>query len=157
MTSHFPLAPGEHEIRVWSARALGKSPGTSPSGQLFLTNRRLAFVERGGLLGRPRPLEGGRSVPLETIGGAGPHQSELRIGYGDRMVIEGIEIAGLVYELGREVRSQVVLVEIAIARQVRRRELGLADDLQPCRACGRWVPLGTKLCASCARTTVRPA
>ncbi|MGA8605174.1 MAG: hypothetical protein WB788_09005 [Thermoplasmata archaeon] len=116
----------------------------------MLTNRRLVFVSKAGLFGRSRSAAGERSLFLEGLGGAAPHRSEMRIGYGDRMILEGIEIAGTVYELGREAPSRAVLTEIAAARQARRKELGLPDDVTPCRSCGRWVPVGATLCASCA-------
>jgi hypothetical protein len=107
-------------------------------------------VTKTGLFGRSAPTESDRSLLLEELGGAAPHKSEMRIGYGDRMVIEGVEIEGIAYELGREAPSRAILAEIAAARQARRKELGLPDDIAPCRSCGRWIPAGTPLCASCA-------
>ena len=139
MTPAPDLFPGERTLRSWPARAAGEAKGRSVSGELTLTSHRLLFVAKGRLLGRSRPVASDRSVSLEGIGGAAPHRSEMRVGYGDRMMLEGVEVAGAVYELGRDAPSAAVLAEIAAARQARRRELGLPDDLSVCRFCGRWV------------------
>lgn len=146
------LFAGEQTLRSWPARLLGDATTRPTSGTLVLTDRRLLFVAKVGLFGRSPPRGNVRSVLLEELGGAAPHQSEMRIGYGDRMVLEGVEFAGVAYELGREPPGQLVLNEVAAARQRRRRELGLPDDIAPCRSCGRWIPSGTGLCASCLRS-----
>jgi hypothetical protein len=150
MTPDEPFGPGERPIKSWPARAAGDKANRPVAGDLVLTNRRLLFTAKGGVLTRSRPTGSDRSIALETIGGAAPHRTEMRIGYGDRMMIEGVEIAGTVYELGREASSRAILTEIALARQLRRRELGLPDDIAPCGSCGRWIPAGSTLCASCA-------
>ena len=152
MTAGFVDAPGERIRRSWPAHSPGGPTGRPSSGALILTDRRLVFVAKPGLFGRSREAGPYRSVPLEEIGGASPHRTEMRIGYGGRMVVEGVDVAGMVYELGREVRSDLVLAEIAGARQARRKELGLPDDVAPCSSCGRWVAFGTPRCASCLRT-----
>jgi hypothetical protein len=151
MTPEADLEPGERVLASWSARVPGRGSARAVTGTLRLTNHRLVFAEKSGLLGRSRSPTTSLSVPLEGIGGAAPHRSEMRIGYGDRMVIEGIEIAGLTYELGREVSSRAVLERIASARELRRTELGLAHDLETCRSCGRWIAKGAAVCSSCAR------
>jgi hypothetical protein len=149
MTADAALGPGERLLATWSARVAGSGTVRPASGDLVLTNRRLVFVAKGGVFARSRPAGSDRSLPLETVGGAAPHRSEMRIGYGDRMVIDGIEVGGAVYELGREGNSRATLTAIAAARELRRRELGLPDDLTACGSCGRWVPFGTNRCASC--------
>jgi len=152
MTPEPELEPGERLIATWPARALS-TPGARPvSGSLQLTDRRLLFLGKSGLFGRSRSPAHDRSVPLERIGGADPHPFELPIGYGDRMVLAGIDIAGSTYELGREASSMRVLEQIASARELRRRGLGLPDDVQSCSSCGRWVAKGTPVCAKCARS-----
>ena len=80
----------------------------------------------------------------------------MRIGYGDRMVLDGVEVGGATYELGRERRSREILEATASARRARRLELGLADDIGPCRSCGRWGAAGTVLCEGCARAQKDP-
>jgi hypothetical protein len=152
MTSDQDLSPGERMLRSWPARTLGNATSGPASGSLVLTNRRLLFLPKSGLFGRSRPAATNRSAPLEEIGGALPHRSEMRIGYGDKMILEGIEVSGVVYELGREAPTRAILTEIALARQLRRKELGLPEDIAPCHSCGRWIPSGTRLCASCARS-----
>ncbi len=149
MMSDLELLPGEKSLRSWAARSSGDAPNRPASGNLVLTNRRLVFVTKGGLFGKSRSTGTDRSLRLEEVGGAAPHRSEMRIGYGDRMILEGVEIAGAVYELGRDAPSRAILTEIAAARQARRKELGLPDDISPCRSCGRWIPVGATLCASC--------
>ncbi|MGD0589066.1 MAG: hypothetical protein ABSA63_09810 [Thermoplasmata archaeon] len=150
MTPTPELSPGERILRAWPARTPTAAPGHPTSGDLFLTNRRILFMAKGGLFGRSHPPTSARSMSLEGIGGAAPHRTELRIGYGDRMVLEGIELDGAVFELGREASSRTVLAEIASARRARRKELGLPDDITPCQSCGRWNALGKGLCESCA-------
>jgi hypothetical protein len=150
MMSDFEPLPGERTLRSWAARSPGAAANRSVSGNLILTDRRLLCVTKGGLFGRSRSPGTDRSLLLEEVGGAAPHRSEMRIGYGDRMILEGVEISGAVYELGREAPSRAILTEIGAARQARRKELGLPEDIAPCRSCGRWIPVGSTLCASCA-------
>jgi len=150
MTPAPDLVPGERTLRSWPARC-SVDPASRPvSGELILTNRRLLFATKARVFGGSRPTGSDRSTMLEGIGGANPHRSEMKIGYGDRMILEGIEIAGAVYELGREAQSRAILEEIASARRARRKELGLPDDIASCRSCGRWIAAGTSDCASCA-------
>ena len=151
MTDAPSLEPGERLVAAWPVRAV-TSPGARPlPGTLQLTDRRLLFLARSGVLGRTRASALDRSVPLEGIGGANPHTTELAIGYGDRMVLAGVEIAGSTYEMGREASSQKVLELIATTRAERRTVLGLPDDVRSCRSCGRWVAKGTPICSNCAR------
>lgn len=152
MTPPNDLSPGERQLGSWPARSPSGDHGSPATGDLVLTNRRLLFLPKRGLFGRSGPPEAGRSLPLEGIGGAAPRRSEMRIGYGDRMILEGIEVDGTAYELGREASSRGVLEAIAAARESRRNELGLSRDTTPCRSCGRWVAAGTALCAGCARS-----
>ena len=151
MTPLAGLSPGERILRSWPARSPGDRAGRPVSGEISLTNHRFLFITRVGILGGSRSVTYDRSVPLETIGGAAPHRTEMRIGYGDRMILEGVDIAGATYELGREGSSRSVLTEIASARRARRNELGLPEDITACRSCGRWSAFGTTLCESCAR------
>jgi len=69
------------------------------------------------------------------------------------MILEGVEVDGAVYELGRETPSRPVLELVAAAREARRTELGLEADIAPCRSCGRWVARGIPLCDSCVPRT----
>jgi len=150
MTSSPALTPGERVVRTWPARSPGSTAGRSVSGDLVLTNHRLLFVPKAGFFGGSRTAGAGRSVPLEEIGGAAPHRTEMRIGYGDRMTIEGVVVGGESYELGRDQPARLILGEIAAARRARRREVGLPEDLADCRSCGRWVSTGQPLCTICA-------
>jgi len=150
MTSSPALTPGERVVRTWPARSPGSTAGRSVSGDLVLTNHRLLFVPKAGFFGGSRTAGAGRSVPLEEIGGAAPHRNEMRIGYGDRMTIEGVEVGGVSYELGRDMPARLILGEIAAARRARRGEVGLPEDLADCRSCGRWVSTGQLLFTRCA-------
>jgi len=143
-------------IRSWTVRFSGDANSRAASGELTLTNRRLVFTAKSGLFGRSRTASPVSSVPLEGIGGGAPHPTEMRIGYGDRMVLDGVEIGGATYELGRERRSREILEAVATARRARRVELGLSDDISPCRSCGRWGAAGTSLCEGCARAQKAP-
>lgn len=140
----------ERTLRSWPARRVASGGARSVSGELVLTDRRLRFVPRSGLFGRSGSGGDGASTPLEEIGRGVPHRTEMRIGYGDRMILEGITIGEETYEFGREPTSQSALTEIASVRQARRRALALPDDLVACRSCGRWIPVGRILCESCA-------
>jgi hypothetical protein len=156
MTAGADLAPGELVLRSWPARFSGGANSRPTSGELTLTNRRLFFSARAGFFGRSRTGSPVSSVPLENIGGGAPHPTEMPIGYGDRMILDGVDVGGATYELGRERRSQEILQAIASARRARRLELGLADDISPCRSCGRWGAAGTTLCEGCARAQKVP-
>ncbi|MGA8710857.1 MAG: hypothetical protein WB786_06480 [Thermoplasmata archaeon] len=156
MTPTPELSPGERLLRAWPARTPAATPGHPTSGNLFLTNRRLFFVAKAGLFGRSHPPTSDRPMSLEGIGGAAPHRTEMRIGYGDRMTLEGIEVDGAIYELGRAASSRTMLAEIASARRARRTELELPDDIIPCQSCGRWNALGKVLCESCVPARKNP-
>jgi hypothetical protein len=107
MTSPSELPPGERQLRSWVARCSGGSAGRPISGELVLTNRRLLFVAKAGRFARSSPSANDRSVPLEGVGSAAPHRTEMRIGYGDRMILEGIQVDGVRYELGRGVPTRL--------------------------------------------------
>ena len=150
MTPGPRLEAGERVLRSWPARSLGNTTTRASSGELVLTTQAIRFEPRPGLFGGARSGRTGRRSPLEHVASASPHRSELRIGYGDRVVFEGVIVAGITYEFGQGIRSRAVLEEIAVARQLRRRELGLPDDLAPCRSCGRWIATESFLCPACS-------
>ncbi|MGP8075389.1 MAG: hypothetical protein ACLP8Y_01420 [Thermoplasmata archaeon] len=157
MTRLPELSPGERILRSWPVRTPGAADGRAASGDLFLTNRRLLFIAKAGLLGRSHPPTSDRSISLEGVGGAAPRRTEMRIGYGDRMILEGVDVDGAVYELGREASSRTMLAEISTARRARRAELGLSDDISTCQSCGRWNALEKIFCESCARARKSPS
>jgi len=146
----------ERILHRWPVRFVGSADSPAESGELVLTERSLRFEPRRGIFSRSRAGAMPASALLETIGEAGPYRTVMRIGYGDRMIVEGATFAGRNYEFGRELTGRAVLTEVALTRAARRKELGLPNDRWPCPKCGRWVSTGPGVCGSCggsARTT----
>ncbi len=115
----FPVAENEAVLRRWVAELVG--PGESVvSGELVLTDRQCAFVPARGFLRRPR----GRSDAtvrwrLEEVRTFSSRRFFLRIGYGDRIELGGVEINGTEFRLGRVTRPEEVLEAIQDARSRR--------------------------------------
>jgi hypothetical protein len=117
---------------------------------LVLTNRRCLFLRRAGLLGGRRfEKDPVFSRALEDLPAARPHRFYLRIGYGDRMEIPGLDLAGHEFQLDRETPSRNVLRQIAAARATRLAELRNPISGGVCNACGAWSSESSSRCPAC--------
>ncbi len=119
------LDPGEFLLGVWPAET-ARADGTGDRvGWLVLTDRRVLFYRRKGLLGRGAPERPPLFAQrLETIGGVTVRRYVLRVGYGDRIEIPGVAIDEQGFRLNRESSAENVRAEIERAGHARRAELG---------------------------------
>jgi hypothetical protein len=128
MTGEFgeelPLGPDERIVKSWPGQATKPGESTWRRGRLILTDRRCLIFLREGLFNRERlankPIF---VVSLERLDSLGPRQFFLRIGYGDKMEIGGIELNGQEFQLGRESAPLEVVSDIAKARTARLKDL----------------------------------
>jgi hypothetical protein len=144
------LGPGERVVGSWPAQLVQSGEKVSGRGWLILTNQRCLFFRRAGLFGGQR-LEMAPTFTsrLEDLSTGRPRRFFLRIGYGDKMEIGGIEIGSHEFQLDRESAPMRVLWEISNARAARLRELGMADTSAVCTACGTWSPKLVARCSEC--------
>jgi hypothetical protein len=152
------LGPGERVISSWSAQAVEGGNVSLRRGLLVLTNRRCLFLRRAGLLGGRRfEKDPVFAAALERLRTASPHRFYLRIGYGDRMEIPGINLTGHEFQLDRETPSRSVLLRIADARASRLAELRDPISGGVCNACGAWSAEPSDRCAICGAPYRNPA
>lgn len=120
------LEPEERLLQLWPGEPARPDGNVDRPGWLVLTDRRLLFFRRvgrwgSGRLERPplfaRRLEEIRSLERRTLW--------MKIGYGDRVGMEGIAIDGWAVRLGREAPSSEMTEHIHRARRARRAALGL--------------------------------
>jgi hypothetical protein len=115
----------ERVLRLWPVEPVRPDGSTDRSGWLVLTNRRLLFHRRAGLLSGGRLERPPLSVwRLEAIRSIRLEQYWMNVGYGDRVEIPGISVDGQGFRLNRETPSSGVREEIERARAARRAEVG---------------------------------
>jgi hypothetical protein len=120
------LGGGERWLGAWPVEAALPDGGTGPSGWLVLTSRRTAFYRKLGLFGSGRLEKPPQfSWPLEDVRSVESRRYEMKIGYGDRLVIPGVAVNGQGFRLNRETPSPGVVEALERARKARRSELGL--------------------------------
>jgi hypothetical protein len=119
------LNPGEQVVHAWPAQAVLAGEASLRRGRLVLTNHRCLFFRRAGVFNGHR-LERAPvfATQLEDLASAHPRRFFLRIGYGDRMEVGGVEVSGREFQLDRDTDPLEILAEIAKARTVRLAELG---------------------------------
>jgi hypothetical protein len=111
------LGPEERIVHAWPAQSVQAGEVSLRRGLLVLTNQRCLFLRRAGMLsGRRFESSPAFATPLEALTSAHPRRFTLRIGYGDRMEIGGVEISGREFQLDRETDPLEILAEIAKAR-----------------------------------------
>lgn len=120
------LEGGERVLRAWRSEPVRPDGTVDRPGWLVLTDRRLLFYRRSGLLssGRlePPPVF---SCRLEEVRSAEPQTFWMKIGYGDRVAMPGVSVDGLKVRLNRDDSSQALVAAIGVARTARRTALGL--------------------------------
>lgn len=132
------LGPGERVLGVWPAQAVQGGEASLRRGRLVLTTHRCSFLRRARLLSGNRwEKDPVFTTRLEDLTSAHPRQFHLRIGYGDRIEIGGLEIGGCEFQLDRGTDPLEILAEIAKARAGRIAELG---RLVSGGAQGKWEP-----------------
>jgi hypothetical protein len=152
------LTPGERVIGSWPAQRVEVGTSSQRRGVLVLTNLRSLFLVRAGLLGGRRIVEQPVfAAALQDLNAANPNRSYLRIGYGDRMEIPGLVLAGHGFQLDRETPSRNVLLHIASARVARLMELGEPVPPVACSACGAWGSEPAPRCSSCGTPYPAPS
>ena len=120
------LEAEERLLCVWRGEPVRPSGDTDRPGWLVLTDRRLVFFRRLGFWGTGRPEKPPLFVRrLEEIRSVEPQRLWMRIGYGDRVEMEGVAIDGWAVRLDRATPSRGLIEEIDRARRARRTALGL--------------------------------
>ncbi len=111
----------ERVVRHWPAESARADGEADRSGWLILTDRRLLFVRRGGWRARAQDAESPDvTLPLESIRQIEARPFQMRIGYGDRVVIPGIAIDGHAFRLPRETPAEEVRFVLEQAARSRR-------------------------------------
>lgn len=113
----FALEDGETLTSSWPVEAV-RAPGSRGTpGWLVLTDRRVLFYRRGGLLGGRSAVHPPEwSTPLGELQTVSACQFTIRIGYGDQVLLPGVELDGHRFILNRETPSAPVLAAIGAAR-----------------------------------------
>lgn len=118
------LEPGEKLRGRWRVEPVGPDGSVEGTVWLVLTDRTLRIYPGGGLLSRGRIGKSPTWVRrLEGLGSVDRERYELKIGYGDRVLLEGLSLEGTHLRFPRGLSAVQVRAQVEQARRARREEL----------------------------------